>query len=70
MKQITIDYKLYQQELTDASLFGAKMSKQLIKELEQYLITLDSSPTQQEYYETKRNIYKTLEKLISYGNNQ
>lgn len=63
MKQITIDYDLYKKELAAASLNGAKLSKSLVGELQDYLKIMDQAKTYDEVYTAKRGILNLINQI-------
>ena len=67
MKQITIDYKLYQQELTDAAMDGAKVTVELIDSIDDCLSHLSGYSTQEKFYKAKQELQVILKNLKSYG---
>ena len=70
MKKITIDYKLYQQELTDAAMDGAKVTLELIQSIDKCLSDLDGYSSEEKFYKAKQEIHVILRDLKSYGKNK
>lgn len=70
MKQITLDYKLYQQELTEAATYGANLSTDIIKSIEDCLMHLNNYSSEEQYGDAKRRLHILLRDLKSYGKNK
>jgi hypothetical protein len=67
MKTITIDYELYQKELSEASLNGSKLTPELIKKIESHLALVNKAHTWDELHRSEIQLRNVIAKIESYG---
>ncbi len=67
MKQITLDYDLYKKELTEAAIYGSKLTTDIIVNIEQCLSSLNSYSSLEQYDMSKNKLRILLRDLKTYG---